>query len=175
MLKNLTICALVFLSFLNSYAVPNDLKVMYVDIDKVINQSIAGKKVTSQLENLNNSNIKKFRQKEDKLAAEEKAIIKQKNILSKEEFEKKVIILRADIKNFRNEVNVSKKELDKKRVEATNKILSNLNPILSEYSSKNSISLIIQKKNIVIGKSNLDITKPILNLLNAKIKSVKLN
>ena len=107
MLKNLTICALVFLSFLNSYAVPNDLKVMSVDIDKVINQSIAGKKVTSQLENLNNSNIKKFRQKEDKLAAEEKAIIKQKNILSKEEFEKKVIILRADIKNFRNEVNVS--------------------------------------------------------------------
>ena len=46
---------------------------------------------------------------------------------------------------------------------------------MSEYSSKNSISLIIQKKNIVIGKSDLDITSQILELVNAKIKSVKLN
>ena len=46
---------------------------------------------------------------------------------------------------------------------------------MSEYSAKNSISLIIQKKNIVIGKSDLDITSQILKLVNAKIKSVKLN
>ena len=65
--------------------------------------------------------------------------------------------------------------LAQKKLEATTKILNVLNTILSEYSSKNSISLIIQKKNIVIGKSELDITKPILDLVNAKIKSVKLN
>ena len=35
--------------------------------------------------------------------------------------------------------------------------------------------MIIQKKNIVIGKSELDITDQILELLNTKIKSIKLN
>ena len=66
-------------------------------------------------------------------------------------------------------------DLDKKRLEATAKILDILNPILSDYSSKNSISLIIQKKNIVIGKTELDITSQILKILNTKIKTVKLN
>ena len=66
-------------------------------------------------------------------------------------------------------------DLDKKRLEATAKILDILTPILSDYSSKNSISLIIQKKNIVIGKSELDITSQILKTLNTKIKTVKLN
>ena len=45
---------------------------------------------------------------------------------------------------------------------------------LEPYSTKNQISLIIQKKNVVIGKSELDITKIILDLLNDKIKKVEL-
>ena len=35
--------------------------------------------------------------------------------------------------------------------------------------------MIVQKKNIVIGKSELDITNQILELVNNKIKSVKIN
>ena len=61
------------------------------------------------------------------------------------------------------------------RNNAAKKILSILNSILSEYSEKNSISLIIDKKNIVIGKSELDVTNKIMLLLNKKIKKVDLN
>ena len=46
---------------------------------------------------------------------------------------------------------------------------------MAEYSTKNKISLIMEKKNIVIGKTELDITKNILGLLNAKIEKVELN
>ena len=53
-------------------------------------------------------------------------------------------------------------------------ILDILNLILSEYSAKNSISLIIDKKNIIIGKSELDVTNQIMELLNKKIKKVDL-
>ena len=91
------------------------------------------------------------------------------------EFEIKVKTLQKEIVSFKKNINISRNKLDSKRIEATTKILDVLNPILSEYSAKNSISLIIQKKNIVIGKSDLDITSQILKLVNAKIKSVKLN
>ena len=47
-------------------------------------------------------------------------------------------------------------------------------PILAEYSTKNNISLIVDKKSIVIGKTELDITKNILDLLNSKIKKIEL-
>jgi outer membrane protein len=153
----------------------NELKIVYVDIDKIISQSEAGKQISKQLENLNNNNIKKFKKKEKEIADEEKNIIKQKNIMPKDEFEKKVKILQKNIENFKRDINTSRQDLDKKRVEATTKMLKVINPILSDYSSKNLISLIIQKKYIVIGKSELDVTSQILKIVNTKIKTVKLN
>ena len=65
-------------------------------------------------------------------------------------------------------------DLKKLRDNAAKKILDILNLILSEYSAKNSISLIIDKKNIIIGKSELDVTNQIMDLLNKKIKKVDL-
>mgnify|MGYP001418429339 FL=1 len=64
--------------------------------------------------------------------------------------------------------------MKKLRNNAANQLLIIINEILAEYSTKNKISLIMEKKNVVIGKSELDITKNILELLNAKIKKVEL-
>ena len=40
--------------------------------------------------------------------------------------------------------------------------------------TKNSISMIVEKKSIIIGKSELNITNDILDLLNKKIKNIDL-
>ena len=174
MSKRLLLIFLSFFLFWNIVIAENS-KVVYVDVDKIINQSIAGKSVTKQITNINSKNTSKFKKREQELIEIENRIIKKKNILSKDDFEKQAKALNSDVANFKQEINKSRKELAQKKLEATKKILNVLNSILSEYSVKNSISLIIQKKNIVIGKSELDITKPILELVNAKIKSVKLN
>ena len=58
---------------------------------------------------------------------------------------------------------------------ASTKLISRLTPILEEYSKKNSIRIIVQKKNIVMGKKEDDITKDILELINQKVKSIKIN
>tara|TARA_B100000780_G_scaffold275500_1_gene242215 strand:+ start:2743 stop:2994 length:252 start_codon:yes stop_codon:yes gene_type:complete len=82
--------------------------------------------------------------------------------------------LQENLNNFKKEINASRREIDKKKIQATTKLVSVLNKILGEYSAKNSITLVIQKKNIIIGKSELDITSQILELLNAEIKNIKL-
>ena len=64
--------------------------------------------------------------------------------------------------------------INKKRVEATSKLLAFIQPILGEYANKNSISIIIQKKNIILGKTGLDITDSILKTLNSKHKKIKI-
>ena len=56
--------------------------------------------------------------------------------------------------------------------ESTNKMVNQINKILTQYASENSISLIIQKKNIIIGKTELDITPQILKEFNSKVKSI---
>ena len=55
-----------------------------------------------------------------------------------------------------------------------NEILNHINEILTQYSKRESISLINEKKNVVIGKSDLDVTSDILSLLNNKIKKIEL-
>ena len=67
------------------------------------------------------------------------------------------------------------KEFNSKKIESTKILLSKINPILADYSKKNSIDIIFQKKNIVIGKKNLDITEDIINLLNSKVKKIETN
>ena len=74
--------------------------------------------------------------------------------------------LRADI----DDIN---KTLENLKVKSGNQILKVINEILGEYSSNESISLVIEKKNVVMGKTSLDITNDILELLNKKIKKIE--
>ena len=140
-----------------------------------MNNSIAGKSITSQLENNHKKNITKFKNIEEELKKEEAEIILQKNIITKEEFEKKIIDLRDKANKFRKERNDNINNLNNQRLEATSKMITLVRPILSEFSDKNSISLIIDKKNIIIGKTLLDITDDILKIIDEKIGKIQLD
>ena len=138
-------------------------------------QSIAGKSIKKQLENLYNKNLEKFKKNDEILKNKEKKIIAQKNILSQEDFQKELKSLRTEIINFQKEQVKARDNINKLRIGATNKLISKLSPILQEYAKKNSISLILQKKNIVMGKKEIEITDEILEITNKKIKILKLN
>ena len=86
-----------------------------------------------------------------------------------------MVSLREDIVNYQKERNKVFNEINRSRVNASSKLINKLTPILEEYSKKNSISLIIQKKNIVIGKKNIDITPEIFDIVNKKIKDIKID
>ena len=137
--------------------------------------SLAGKSIISQLKKKRESSISKFKSREKDIFEKEKKLISQKNILSKEDFEKKLKDLRNDVSNYQKDRNKSSNEITKSRVNASTKLISKLTPILEEYSKKNSIRIIVQKKNIVMGKKEDDITKDILELINQKVKSIKID
>ena len=70
---------------------------------------------------------------------------------------------------------MARENINKLRIEATSKLISKLSPILQEYAKKNSISLILQKKNIIMGKKEIEITEEILSITNNEIKEIKIN
>ena len=149
--------------------------IVFLDMDKIMLQSKSGKSITIQLEKLHKNNITIFKQKEEELKNKETSIVSQKNVLSNEEFEKKINLLRKEANEYRIKRRDSINSLTKKRVEAQNKLINVINPILADYSKKNSISIIIQKKNIIIGKSELEITDDILKILDNSLNTVDLN
>ena len=65
-------------------------------------------------------------------------------------------------------------EFNKLKVDNTNNLLKLINPILTKYSNKNKISIILQKKNLIIGKSELDITDEIIKIINNEIIDFKI-
>ena len=57
----------------------------------------------------------------------------------------------------------------------SDKILKEINPILTDFSKKRDISVIMRKKDIVIAKTDLDITNEILKIVDKKINKLKVN
>ena len=150
-------------------------KIVYLDVNRLLNESEAGKYLNSELNKINNSNIEEFKKIENTIKSEEEKILKQKNILKTEEFNSKVNELREKYKSYQELKNDKNEEINKIRNDAGIKILKIVNEILSDYSTDKEISLIIEKKNIVIGKTHLDVTEDILKLLNKKIKKIEIN
>ena len=150
-------------------------KVVYLDVEKIMQNSNAGKSIIANLKSKRESSISKFKKKEKDIIEKEKKLISQKNVLSKEEFGKNIKDLRDEIIEFQKDRNKAFNEIAKLRVKASTNLLKKLNPILENYSKTNSISMVIQKKHIVIGKKEDDITKDILELVNQKVKNIKLD
>ena len=148
-------------------------KIAFVDIDFIINGSELGKKLNKNLTEKIKKEDARLKKKEKDLKTKEEKILNQKNVLSEEELNKLLNDLRKKITNFRQErISINNKFRDQKLKE-TNSLVTSLNNILANYAEKNSISLIIQKKNIVIGKSELDITKNVLDIFNSEVTSIQ--
>tara|TARA_B110000037_G_C17091820_1_gene494321 strand:- start:302 stop:829 length:528 start_codon:yes stop_codon:yes gene_type:complete len=149
-------------------------KIVFLNIQTILTKSISGKYLNSNINKLQEKKIIKFNENKENLQNEEKKLITKKNILEKSKFEEQAKILRNKIIDFNNEKKNFFNNLNKKKINGTNQILKTLDPILKEYSSKNSISLILQKKNILLGENSIDITEDIIKLLDDKIKKIDL-
>ena len=60
------------------------------------------------------------------------------------------------------------------KIDNTNKLSKSINEILVEYSEDNSILFILQKKNLIIGKTELDITNKIIKIVNKNVPKFKI-
>jgi outer membrane protein len=148
-------------------------KIVFIDIDKIIYQSDLGKKLNKKIANDIKKEDSALKKREKELKQKENDILKQKNILSKDELNNKISSLKTEINNFKEKRRSTNKKFADIRLKQTNSMVMSLNQILSNFANEKSISLIIQKKNIVIGKSALDITDQILDIFNKEVKSLK--
>ena len=162
-----------FLTFTN-LSLAED-KIVYLDVVYILNESLAGKDLNKKLNAINKKNIEEFKKIETEIKNEDNDLLKKKNILKEDEYKMKIDNLRVKYKSFQDYMSKKNSDLNILKDNSTKIILKNINDILAEYSLENSISLIIEKKNIIIGKSELNVTNEILELLNKKITKVKVN
>ena len=163
-----------FLFLLTCNFVTANANIVFIDMDKVISISKPGSSILKQLNELNNKNLKNLRDVKNELKEKEEKIVSQKNILSKDEFENNINQLKIEIDKYNDSREQIISNFKKIKIANTNTLLRLINTVLTKYADENSISIVLQKKNLIIGKSEFDITETIIKIVNSDIKQFKI-
>ena len=151
-----------------------DQKIVVLDMTYALDQSTAGKGAQEFLTKTFNDNKKKFAGIEKALKEEEQDLLAKKNILSKEEYGKKMNSLRKKNIDYQTERRSAIDKITMQRAKARETLLKKLKPILESYIKENSVSLVVDKKYILGGGAESDITKVIVEKLNKDLPSLNL-
>ena len=151
-----------------------EVNIVFVDLNKIMTTSKPGSSILENLNKKNNQLLNNFKNDEKKLKDDEIKLISQKNILSEEEFQSKVKKLKIEINTYNENRKKTIKDFNIFKAETTNKFTKMINSIFIKYSNDKSISMIFDKKNMIIGKSELDITDEIIKIVNNEIKEFKI-
>ena len=172
MKKLISSILVIFLLFINqSFSEP---KIVFIDMDKIISTSKSGSSILKQLTNLNKKNLKFLKDEEKKFKEKETKLISQKNIISENDFKNKVNELKSEIKSYNQNRNKMLADFKKLKIDNTNNLLKLINPILVKFSNDKEIAIILQKKDLVVAKSQLDITDEVIKIVNSEVKEFKI-
>ena len=158
---------LLFFLFLISTSILNAKEnIVFIDLNYVLKKSNNGKIILERLNSISNENKKKFLSEEAILEKERNDIKKLKNIISKDEYNKKVALFHDKVKIYNNRKAEVIKSFENKKKKELDVFFNNLNEIMNVYMKENSISIIIDKKNVVMASVKNDISNEIIELVN---------
>ena len=163
-----------FLILFFANTVNSEQNIAFIDMDRVISKSNSGSSILNQLNDINNKNLIFLKKEEKQFKEKEAKLISQKNIISETDFKNKVDMLKVEIDKYNQNRNKIITEFKKLKVESTNKLLKLINPILIKFSNEKKISILLQKKDLIIGKTELDITEEVIKIINIEVKEFKI-
>ena len=129
----------IFLFFListSTFAENLKNQIVYINMEKLFNESIVGISFNEKISKLSKSNQEKIKNLEEEIKTEDNNINSKRNILSEEELKNKISDLNEKIKRYQAILKKNQDDINKKKIDGSNIILNNLKPILSEYSKK---------------------------------------
>ncbi len=168
MIRNLFTIIIVFFSLI-TFSYSQD-QIAYLELDKIINNTKAGKLIINKLEKSKNEALLKFKKREDDLKKTEDEIKKQKNIISEDQFKKKLVEFRNEVKNFRQDRQKVINDFNQKRKVEFEEFFKKITPIIESYLAEKNIEILLDKKNIFVANKNRNITQEIIKIIDTKIK-----
>ncbi len=157
------------------YETAGQTKIAVVNWDLVEKQSDAWQSFIKKL----NEEVVAFqagiRQSEADIRAREEELLKQKNSIKKEDYQRIQSQIQKDTINLGKQVESKKRQLDEVYRIALQYIQENTQNIARELAQKYKIDLILNSqtsRQVMVLREKLEITGEILNLLNYKIKEI---
>lgn len=149
------------------------LSIGVVDIQDLMTESKAAKDITKQLTGYRDDILEELSAKEKELIALEKVLIEERKDLSKEEFSKKVQAFEKDKMQLQKMSNDYNRSINEASLQAEQDLMKEIVDITSQIAADRDYSLVISKRNVVVGSVALDITKDVMALLNKNTPKIK--
>ena len=163
-----------FLLILSINILKAENKVSYIDIDYVLTNTLVGKSLLNSLKKEEELKINKYKLDDENFKNKEKKILAKKNLISKEEISKQMKILQVEFQEYRKEKNYEIDQFKKKKNRNILNFLNLINPIIEKYMVDNSISILLDKKNVFIASKNYEITYNLIELIDNQIKTIEI-
>ena len=160
-IKKIFTILIVMLSFI-TFSYSQD-KIVYLDLDKVVSNTKAGKSIIDKLEKSKQAALQKFEKKEDEIK-------KQKNIISEDEFKKKLVEFRKEVARFSQDRKKLINEFNQKKKIEFDEFFKKISPIIENYVTEKNIDILLDKKNIFIASKEKNITQEIIKIIDSKIR-----
>ena len=159
----------------NIVTIKDSVKIAVIDMQKILNESVAYQGVVEQFENIRRKHRNKMTKLEDEIRDSENNLFKQKNIISKESYAEKVQELSKRINEIKAQKNNDIKRFEVSFEKATNKIQKALIDVLSSIASNKDLDLVMAKSQVLLVGNNIDLTDIAVKELNKVLPKVKLD
>ena len=156
-------------------SIKDSVKIAVIDMQKILNESVAYQGVVEQFENIRRKHRNKMTKLEDEIRDSENNLFKQKKIISKESYAEKVQELSKRINEIKAQKNNDVKRFEVSFEKATNKIQKALIDVLSSIASNMNLDLIMAKSQVLLVGNNIDLTDIAVKELNKVLPKVKLD
>ncbi|HEY4744544.1 MAG TPA: OmpH family outer membrane protein [Desulfuromonadaceae bacterium] len=170
-MKRLVLSVLFASCVASSAAVAADLKIGYVEMQRALNSSDAGKEAKEQLA----ARLKKYQDeinvKQDELKKLKDELEKQGTFLTDATRATKEKDYQQKLKEFQRFTKDAQDELQQKDEEFTRKILEGMEKVIQEYGRKNGYTFIlVRNESMLFADEKADVTDDVLKQFNASRK-----
>ena len=146
-----------------------DDKFKFANMDIIIKKTEYGIKMLNKIDQLDKENVSKLKLYEDDLKKLEKQINLKKNVVSEIELDKEIKELKLKINSYKKEKDLMVKKLNQIKNNELKIFFNKVNPIIQNYMNKNSIQILFNSKDVIMGNKNADLTDILIQEINSKI------
>lgn len=161
MFKSVIFASLLVFGFQASAA---EFKAGFIDMQKAIQSTAAGKKAKKELEGEFEKKKKDLKKKEEDLKKKAEAFEKKKMVLSDKVREEQQAELQEEMMKFRDELGKSQMLIQQKERDLTKPIFEKVQKVIADVAKEKDLSMIFERseQGVMWAKSDLDITEEVI-------------
>ena len=151
---------------------PAEIKIAVVDVNGILEQSEATRKIRAIIDEENQRFLASTEEEQIALRTQEQELDSQKEILDEAEFNRRLKQFQDRVSLLQQKIQRQRREFDLSLQQANEQIRKLLFQIITDIATENGYTLVMQKQNVVLYDSSIDISKEALDRLNDRTKDM---